>query len=81
LSTGDLAVIMVFGIPIIAILCASLVQLAKILQEGSGRVRRGHAEEETRLVQHIYEQLQRMEHRIEALETIIVSTDRKGVHS
>ncbi len=80
LSPGMLAILMVFGIPIVAILCASLVQLARILQAGSGRVRRDQSEDETRLVQHIYEQLQRMEQRIEALETIVVDTDRKGVH-
>lgn len=70
--TGIIAILCVFGIPIliVAIICGTLVKLRK--KEPSEQP------EHTRMMQEIHESLTRMEERIEALETILFDRNIKG---
>jgi phage shock protein B len=67
-------VFIVIGLPVIA--TAFLIGL-KIMRGGSSSQGRKAMEEETRIIQEIYRGLNRMEERVEALETIIISRERK----
>jgi hypothetical protein len=60
---GLVAVVMIFGIPIIVIICGTIVKL---------KSKTNHEDpEQTKMIQEIYHGLARMEQRIEALETIL----------
>lgn len=68
-------VFIVIGLPVIA--TAFLIGL-KIMRGGSSSSQgRKAMEEETRIIQEIYRGLNRMEERVEALETIIINRERK----
>jgi len=76
LGCGELAVIMIFGIPLAAIVCGSLVAIVKAIKgDGAARNRRLD-EEQTRMMQEIFRGLEKMEKRVEALETLL--QDREG---
>ena len=67
--------IMVFMIPIVAILCGTFIAALKIMRGGSRRGN-GTSSEDARIMQDIYVGLQKMEKRIDALETIMVDMER-----
>ena len=67
--TGIIAILCIFGIPIIAIICGTIVKLKQ---------QPGEQPEHTRMMQEIHEGLARMEERIEALETILFDRNIKG---
>ena len=67
-------VFIVVGLPVIAI---SVLIGLKIMRGGSSPKDRKSWDEETRITQEIYKGLSRMEERVEALETIIISRERK----
>ncbi len=71
MNVGALAVVMVFGIPIVAIICGTI---AAIMTKGSCRK---DDPEQTRMIQEIYHGLERMEHRVESLETILFDSNRR----
>ncbi len=70
MNTGVLAIVMIFAIPIVAIIGGIFLSALKILKgEGSsGKM----TAEETRLIQEVHRGLQKMEDRIEALETLLM---------
>ncbi len=74
------AVIMLFGIPLVAIVAGiggiTLVIL-KIIRASSGGDRKLGAEE-AKMIQDIYHGLLKMEERVESLETILLERERKG---
>ncbi len=73
----------VFGgtILALAIIGSTLLMAVNILKGGiSAKGRRSQAEE-ARVIQEIYEGLNRMETRVEALETLLMERDEKGQHS
>jgi phage shock protein B len=83
-----LIVFIVVGIPVI---CGTLISLAKIMRgkdddRKSGRRHRGHrrgsdepdAQSEAELIQEIHRGLTRLENRIEALETIVISDSSRS---
>lgn len=75
MGVGELTIILVFGIPIVAILGGVLITIVKILKSdgrGSGQL----SAEEAKTLQEIRRGLDRMERRVEALETIL--TERSG---
>ena len=78
LSVTKLAIVMVFGIPLAAILGSFLIEALKVLKGGRSRRSKDEVAEETRMIQVIYHQLAKMEDRIEALETLLVDRERKG---
>ena len=70
----------VFGgtILALAIIGSTILMAIKILKGGiSAKGRRSQAEE-ARVIQEIYEGLNRMESRVEALETLLMERDKKG---
>lgn len=71
MNVGLAAVVMSMAIPIVAIICGTIAILAK---RGSPK---NNDPEQTRMIQEIYHGLERMENRIEALETILFDSDRK----
>ncbi len=72
--TAIFVVFIMFGLPIIGVFV--LIAL-KMTRGGSSARDRKAIEEETRTIQEIYRGMSRMEERVEALETIILSRDRK----
>jgi len=76
-GTFELVVIMVFAIPLAAIIGGIFLAALKIWRGGSAGKK--SSAEETRLIQEIHNGLMRMEERIEALETILLDrTERQS---
>ena len=70
-------VFIVVGIPVIS---GTLITLAKILRSGQNNRSESESTDEARLLQDIYRSLNKMEERIEALETILIERDREKSH-
>lgn len=66
-------VFIVVGLPVMAF---TLITLAKILKGTTGSSETHPAGDDAELIQQIYHGLNRMEKRIEALETIIIDRER-----
>lgn len=66
-----LTIIMALSIPIIAIICGTIAALA------GKRSAQNEDSEQARMIQEIYHGLERMEQRVEALETILFDTRSK----
>jgi len=77
LGVAELAVVMVFLIPLSAIVGGIILSALKILRGDSSRRTGPEAEEETRMIQEIYSGLGKLEERVEALETLILDRERK----
>ena len=73
MSTGTLAVIMVFSIPLVSIIGGLIVAALEVWKKGPSSQQMA---EETRLIQDLHHGLQKMEERIEALEVIL--SERKS---
>ncbi len=69
-----LAVFMVFSIPLVAIIGGLGLAALKIIRGGRDSAREL---EDTRLIQEMHNQLQKMEQRVGSLETILLDKDRK----
>ena len=65
MNVGLIAVVMALGIPIVAIICGTI---ASIVSKDASRK---DDPEQARMIQEIYNGLERMEHRVESLETIL----------
>ena len=78
MGVGMLAILMVLLIPIIAIVGGLALAALRILKGGQRGKSRQQAEEETGMIQAIYQELSRMEERIEALETLLVEQEMQG---
>ena len=70
-------VLLIFLIPIVAIIGGCAVGAVKEWRGGISRKARKQIEEETEMVQEMHKQLSRMEERIEALETILIERERE----
>jgi phage shock protein B len=81
IDNGTLAIVLVFGIPIIAIIGGVFLSALKILKGESGRKAKTNDAEEARMIQDIYHGLTKMEQRVEALETLLMDKQRKGNES
>ena len=74
------AIIMVLAIPLVAIMGGMIVAIIKLLKsDGSARSRRLN-EEETRIMQEIYRGLEKMEKRVETLETLLLEREGRDKH-
>ncbi|MEX2380863.1 MAG: hypothetical protein WD490_00620 [Opitutales bacterium] len=62
------------GLPV---LCGTLIALTAIFRKRSSRDHRVGDQEETELIQQLHQTCLRLEQRIEALETIILETERR----
>jgi phage shock protein B len=76
LDPGSLAIIMVFAIPLTAIIGGLAIKALEIMRQGGDRATGRAIQEETRLVQQMHEMLLKMEERIETLETILIERER-----
>ena len=74
MDVASLAVFMLFSIPLVAIIGGLFLAALKILRGGQNSAR---DLEDTRLIQEMHRQLQKMEERVGALETILIDQDRR----
>jgi phage shock protein B len=81
MNVGVLSVVMVFLIPLVLIVCGSIVLVLGMLTRGRRSRNGAGSEEETRMIQEIYSGLGKLEERIEALETLILDSERKDESS
>lgn len=65
--------VLVFLIPIVAIICGTIIAITKNKQEKDRAQGNTFSEEETRIMREIHRSLEKMEQRVEALETIIIN--------
>ena len=77
---AEIAVIMVFLIPLAAVVGGIFLAALKIMRAPGGKTSAAEREEETRLIQDIYHGLQRMDERVEALETLFLEKERKDTN-
>ena len=71
------AVIVLFSIPLAAIIGVVLLAMVKTLRSGPSGADKEHQAEETGLIQELHQGLVRMEKRIETLETLLFDRDEK----
>ena len=66
-------VAIVFGsvVTLAGLLCGTILVIIRMRQTGSGKTKKG-SEDEVLMVQELYRGLEKMEQRIEALETILM---------
>ena len=81
MSTDTLVILMIFGIPLAAVVGGIGLSALKILKQSDSNQSTKQRAEETRLIQDIYHGLLKMEERVEALETIMLGADIKGEDS
>ena len=77
LGIAELAILMVFGIPLAAIIGTLVLGALKILKGDPAQRNKRQAADETKMIQAIYSELSKMEDRIEALETVLIDRERK----
>lgn len=77
IGIGMLTILLAFALPFVVLIGAFALAALKVLKGDGPRQSKGHAAEETRMIQAIYHQLSRMEDRIEALETLLLDRERK----
>ncbi len=72
-------VAIVFGsvVTLAGLLCGTILVIIRMRQTGSGKSTKG-SEDEVLIVQELYRGLEKMEQRIEALETILMDGKDKG---
>jgi phage shock protein B len=81
MDVATLSVLLVFGIPIIAIVGGIFLSALKILKGEGKRKSASNDAEEARMIQDIYHGLVKMEQRVESLETLLLDRQRKGNES
>ncbi len=69
---GELTILMLFGIPIIAILGGVFISALKIFKGDSAKGDSAHDADEAYLIQNINMGMSRLEERVEALETLLM---------
>jgi phage shock protein B len=76
---GALILSIIFGCIVLAlaIIGSTVLMAIKILKGGVSRKGQQFQAEEARMIQEIYQGLSRLEERAEALETIIIDSERK----
>jgi phage shock protein B len=72
MDAGSLIVILIFGVPLAAVIGVIFLLALKIIKSGADREARSLAAEEAQMVQEIHQSLESMDRRIEALETILL---------
>ncbi len=77
MSTGSLALLLIFGPVFAAVVGGIFLKALKIWKGISPEQSQQLRAEETRLIQELYQGLSRMEERVEALETILLERRKK----
>jgi len=73
----SVAVSLVFAIPLLVVVGVIVLLALKILKGGNGAKATERSAEEARIIQDVYHGLEKMEKRIEALETILLEKGMK----
>lgn len=68
------AISLFFGTIIIAILCAFILGMVRIIKGTPSETSAVSDQDEARLIQEIHQGLERMEHRVESLETLMMDS-------
>jgi phage shock protein B len=74
---GTLAILLIFGTPLAAVVGGCCLKALKILKGTAPGQSQHVSTEETKLMQELYQGLARMEERVEALETLLLDRERK----
>ena len=77
MNPGTLAILLIFGFPFLIVGGFFLIWALKLMKGDPGGKRQETLDEETKLIQEMYQGLMKMEKRIESLETILLDPDRK----
>jgi phage shock protein B len=77
MDNGTLAILLIFGTPLVAVVGGFCLKGLKILKETAPGQSQHFSAEETKLMQELFQGLTRMEERIEALETLLIDRERK----
>ena len=77
LDTGTVAIVMVFAIPLTAIIGGLALEAFKIWRGGNDRRDKKAQADEARMIQEMYSHLTKMEERIETLESLLIERSRK----
>jgi len=77
MDNGTLAILLIFGTPLVATVGFVCLKGLKILKETAPGQSQHISTEEAKLMQELYQGLVRMEERIEALETLLLDRERK----
>lgn len=75
-----IGLVAVVGFYVVVILALGMVMLLWLVRTAKGKTRSSHdrpAKEEAQIIQEIYQGMQKMESRIETLETLMTDTERK----
>ncbi|WP_163337212.1 phage-shock protein [Desulfopila sp. IMCC35008] len=77
--TSVLVVALIFGsiLTFAALICGTILALAKMRQSGLSKGTKNSRTDEAKIIQEIYQGLSKMEQRIEALETILMDSQDK----
>ena len=78
---GIVIVAIVFGsiVTLAGLICGTVLVLVRMRHSGLGATGRSNSREEAKMIQEIFRGLEKMEERIEALETILMDRhDNKG---
>ncbi len=69
----------IFGsiLAVVALICGTIITLIKMRHLGLGKDSKRRQSEEAQIIQELYHGLERMEERIEALETILLDPQEK----
>jgi len=78
MGLAELAVVFALGIPLMAVIGVIFLIALKIMKSDSSRGEGKMRTDEAKMIQDIYHGLQRMEQRVESLETILLDRERKG---
>jgi hypothetical protein len=77
MNTGQLAVLLIFGTGLVAVTGKAIVRVLRVLREGPTPEDRKAMREEADAMVAMAHELERMQQRIEALETILLDRDRR----
>ena len=77
MDTGKLALLLIFGPALAAVVGGIFLKALKIWKGISPEQNQQLQAEEAKLMQEIYQGLSRMQERVEALETILLGRERK----
>jgi phage shock protein B len=76
LTGWQIVIVTLASIPLLAIVSGTLIAILRIFKGGAARKGAGPDAEDAELIQEIHRGLVRMEERVEALETIVLDSER-----
>ena len=77
MSALGVSAILILSLPLVVVIGFFLIWALKLVTGKTGSERESDEAEETKLVQELYQGFSRMEKRIEALETILLDSEKK----